>query len=155
MMTSIINVPPPSAGLTIDGETTSRNVTATLTMNVPNGGSFYLRWKDKNIFGSDDALGYGRHEHCVSTGPSAVNNVATNNLPLSLLGNGVSNDVKAAFTAPENGAYTVTVTDLAGRVVSFLEGRAAKGETVVAPVTNTTWLPVCIWCALHKARSPA
>ncbi len=67
-----------------------------------------------------------------------VSNAAANNLPLTLLGNGVANDVKATFTAPGNGAYTVTVTDLAGRVVATTENVAAKGETVVLPVANTT-----------------
>ncbi len=68
----------------------------------------------------------------------AVSNVAANNLPLTLLGNGMTNDVKAAFTAPENGAYTVVVTDLAGRVVATTENTAVKGETVAVPVSNST-----------------
>ena len=73
----------------------------------------------------------------VFTTAQGVSNTAANNLPLTLLGNGVVNDVKATFTAPENGAYTVTVTDLAGRVVAATENTAAKGETVVLPVANT------------------
>lgn len=71
-------------------------------------------------------------------GASAVSNVAASNLPLTLLGNGITNDVKASFTAPENGAYTVTVTDLAGRMISTLENKATKGENVTIPVASTT-----------------
>jgi hypothetical protein len=70
------------------------------------------------------------------TGRLAVNNTTVAELPLTLLGNGSSNDVKAAFTAPENGAFTLTVTDLAGRVMATTKSTAVKGQTVTLPVSS-------------------
>ncbi|RYD52059.1 MAG: T9SS type A sorting domain-containing protein [Sphingobacteriales bacterium] len=69
-------------------------------------------------------------------GRLAVNNTTVNEMPLTLLGNGTSNDVKATFTAPENGAFTLTVTDLAGRVVATTEHTAVKGQAVALPVSS-------------------
>lgn len=138
MMSSIVTVASNNSGNSLDGNLpiNSRLMTATITLNVPNNGNLYFRLKDKNIIGSDDGLAID-DMNVVFTTAQGVSNTAANNLPLTLLGNGVVNDVKATFTAPENGAYTVTVTDLAGRVVAATENTAAKGETVVLPVANT------------------
>ncbi len=72
------------------------------------------------------------------TGRLAVNNTTVSEMPLTLLGNGTSNDVKAAFTAPENGAFTLTVTDLAGRVMATTESTAVKGQNIMLPVSSQT-----------------
>lgn len=140
MLTSIITVPASGTNSALDGNqaANSRTITGSLSsINIPNGAKLWIRWKDKDMLGSDDALAIDDMSITFTTA-SSVNNVTTNNLPLSLLGNGTGNDVKATFTAPENGAYTVTVTDLAGRVISTQEGTSAKGQIIVAPVTNQT-----------------
>ncbi len=137
MLTSAVAV----GAFALDGNLSANQtaMTGSLTgLSIPNGATLWVRWKDKNLTGSDDGLSIDDMSITFTTGPSAVSNIASNNLPFSLLGNGTTNDVKAIFTAPENGAYTVTVSDLAGRVVSLQNGTTAKGENIMLPVSNTT-----------------
>lgn len=139
MLNSIVTVATGASGNALDGNlpANSKTMTATLNLNVPANGVLYFRLRDKNILGSDDGLSIDDMS-VTFTSAQSVSNVATNNLPFQLLGNGVSNDVKAAFTAPETGAYTLTVTDLSGRTVATAVAKATKGETVTAPVAATT-----------------
>lgn len=59
--------------------------------------------------------------------PTAIGSVAHTSMPLTVVGNATQNAIRVAFTAPKAAEYTVTVTDLAGRVLVNNNVRMSAG----------------------------
>jgi hypothetical protein len=120
MLNSVVTVSTSTSGDSLDGNASGNfaTVSDSFAVAVSPGQHVIIKWKDKNMVGSDDGLAIDDLSVTFRAGTvTGVKNVVNTSLPLSVLGNATANNITVGFTVGEAGKYQVEVLDLTGRTL--------------------------------------
>lgn len=130
----------------LDGNVVFRNVAGTISgLNIPNGGTFWIRFNDKDLFGSDDILAVDDFSIAFTTGslPACTTPAANaTNLVLTPSSTSISGSFTASASADKylvvySASPTLGQTPVDGN--SYGSSSAFGSGTVVQSSGNTTF----------------
>ena len=121
----------------LDGNSNSTPITGTITgLNIPNGATFWFRWSDFDVTGSDDGLAIDNFSLSTTVTPPTVPTVAI-----------AATDANAAEAGTDPGTFRITRTgDTANALsVSYTvatgAGQATNGTDYTPNLTGTATIP--------------
>lgn len=140
MLSSIQPNATTNSGNALDGNTVNTTKTGTVQFPTPiaAGSTFYIKWVDKNIVGSDDGLAIDDLSLSFTTGSgggTGVTHVSGSALPISILGRATASRILIGFTASKQESYTLALYDLNGRQVArdVVAATAGENQVTLAP----------------------
>ena len=131
-LNTIYNGTPSDVAINGNGAGNFTSKTGTLTVNIPNGGSFLMEWVDKNVAGTDDGLSVDDLSVTFTTGtpPVATNIYILNKTPQ---GNGTPLSANALTVKFDNPIAAGT-----GQVQLFKSGSSTAVSTFTVPSASVT-----------------